>query len=248
MPAGRIPATGHIVDLQTQARAPINQTLYINKVGSDGWVQAKPANGPLVPLHKYTKVVVTQVVAGRTYFKVLEGHHQGQVLSMQDANAKEYLGTIAPVSKPATLVVKYGHYVEGWYSAARQGKLDQQFATLQAGALSLDVTMNSVWGGKYSPLPPGRYKVLLPDAPHQGNMTTFYRSVAPSLKYDQVWFPIQYKDNSRYVHVGNLSEGCVTVTSLEKWSDLQELLISHRGPDGISVATLEVTGNPEKSN
>lgn len=67
----------------------------------------------------------------------------------------------------------------------------------------------------------------------------------PSLHYDQVWFPINYSDNSRYVHVGNVSEGCVTVLDLAKWAAIHEALISHRTIDGRSVGQLVVTGTPE---
>ena len=78
-------------------------------------------------------------------------------------------------------------------------------------------------------------------------MTRFYRTVAPALKYDQVWFPIRFGDNSRFVHVGNVSDGCTTVLTLNKWADIYEALISHRGPDGLSVAHMVVTGTPERA-
>jgi hypothetical protein len=94
--------------------------------------------------------------------------------------------------------------------------------------------MNSVWDGRFTPLPAGSYKVL-------------YRNTAPQLWFDQVWFPIDYGDRSRYVHVGNVSDGCVTVLALNRWADVHEALISHRGPDGTSVATLSVKGTPEKA-
>ncbi len=62
-----------------------------------------------------------------------------------------------------------------------------------------------------------------------------------------MWFPIEYGDNSRYVHVGNVSDGCATVLDLAKWADVHEALISHRALDGVSVATLTVQGNPERA-
>ncbi len=60
-----------------------------------------------------------------------------------------------------------------------------------------------------------------------------------------MWFPIKYGNNSRYVHVGNVSDGCTTVLSLDKWAAIQEALISHRGPDG-SVGIMVVKGEPER--
>ena len=110
-----------------------------------------------------------------------------------------------------------------------------------------DVTMNTNWGVGYYPLPAGTYNVGTPDAPHAGDMTNYYRAVAPSLIHDQVWFPIQFADKSRYVHVGNISDGCVTVISLEQWPKVCEALISHRSDDGAYVATLTVIGTPERA-
>jgi hypothetical protein len=84
-------------------------------------------------------------------------------------------------------------------------------------------------------------------AAHKGNMTTFYRDSEPTLRHGQVWFPIQHGDNSRYIHAGNISDGCVTVLDLARWAAIHEALISHRAPDGRSVATLTVRGTPERS-
>lgn len=249
--ATRVPATGQVVNAPAaQGAAVAGQVLYVNKVASDGWLQAKPATGALVALHKYTKVVLTTPSPGRTHFKVMEGTHAGQVLSLGDANAKEYLGSKAPVQKLAQLKVTYGKYTPGWVSEARGGQqLDQQLATLDAEGVKVQVTMNSVWDPAlgFYPIPAGTYTVLLPDVPHKADMTRFYRRVAPDLKYDQVWFPIKFGDNSRYVHVGNVSDGCTTVLDLSRWSDIHEALISHRGPDGKSVGQLVVTGTPERA-
>lgn len=248
MPAGRVPATGEIINQQTPFGAPIAKTQYVNKVGLDGWLLAKSAHGELLSLHKYAKLEITRVSGGRTYFKVREGTHTGKELSLRSENAKEYLGVWAPVPRAAKIVVTYGGYVEGWVSEARRGqRIDQQLAAMRVEGLSVDVTMNSVWDQGFTPLSPGTYKVLLPDVPHQANMTSFYRAVAPTLRYDQVWFPIQHGDNSRYVHVGNVSDGCVTVLTLDKWASVHEILARHRSPDGRSVAELTVTGKPERA-
>jgi hypothetical protein len=231
---------------------------YINKVGDDGWVNGKSSGGSLLPLCMYTKVSVTilkkegvsaiESKDGRVSFKVLDGTHVGQVLTMGEANAKIYLGSTAPKEGLVTVTVTYGKYTEGWVSAARGGqKLDQQFATLKVGSISAQVTMNTVWGTGFFPLPAASYKIMAPDVPHDGNMTTFYRNVAKGLKHDQVWFPIQYGDNSRYVHVGNVSDGCATVVDLNAWAAICDALISHRSADGRYVGLLIVKGKPERA-
>jgi hypothetical protein len=140
------------------------------------------------------------------------GALKGRTLSLSDANATTFLGTKGPTLSGVTVTVAYGPFVKGWVSKARQGELiDQQMATMTVGSLTVDVTMNSVWGAAYSPLPADEYPILLPDGPHKAGYTRFYRQSEPALIHDQVWFPIRFEDNSRYVHVGNVSVGCVSV-------------------------------------
>ncbi len=250
-------ATGRSVTGQVQSRPgalgtnPENNKpviRYVNKIASDGWVQALKANGTdRLSLCKYTKVQILETKNGRTFFKVLDGTYANTTVSMQEANAKEYLGIVAPQQTPLRLTVKYGKFEEKWISKAKGGKFDQQWATLTTETgFSIAVTMNSIWDGIFFPLPPGTYTVLLPDVPHDKDMTRFYRKSEPMLVHDQVWFPIAFGNNSRYVHVGNVSEGCVTVIDLDKWANLQEALISHRSADGKSVGQITVTGKPEK--
>ncbi len=226
----------------------VNEIRYVNKVSDDGWINGRDSASALIPMCMYTKVSLQVSKDGRTSFKVLDGTHAGKVLSMKDENAALHLGKMPPASGGISVVITYGKYVENWVSIARGGqKLDQQFATLTVGTLSAKVTMNTVWGREFFPLPAGRYTILLPDVPHDGGMTTFYRNVEPTLKHDQVWFPIQYGDNSRYVHVGNVSDGCSTVVDLYQWASICNTLISHRTRDGKSVGSLTVKGKPERA-
>lgn len=226
-----------------------SQILYVNRTGDDGWLQVMPAKaGPLAAICKYTKLQVLASTAGRTSLHILDGPLKGQKVSLSDSNVRVYLGTKAPLQSLAHIEVTYGKYVPGWISVARNNQaLDQQMATVKIGSLTVNATMNTNWGVGFTPIPAGSYTVLVPDAPHDKSMTRFYRAVAPALKSDQVWFPIKYGDNSRYVHVGNVSDGCTTVLDLDRWADVCEAIISHRGPDGISVAHLVVKGTPERS-
>jgi hypothetical protein len=250
MAGGRVPASGQVSTTQSpMANHAPNTTFYVNKVGSDGWMQARKKDSTvLVPLPKYTKLQRLESKDGRTYFKILDGPSRNQVVSLGDANVGIYIGTKAPQQTLAHIVVTYGKYVPGWVSQARGGqKLDQQMATLEVDGIRVQVTMNSVWDGSFYPIPAGTYTVLVPDAPHDGGMTRFYRRYSSALQFDQVWFPIGYLNNSRYVHVGNLSDGCTTVLDLDHWADIEEALISHRSPDGASVGQLEVKGTPERA-
>jgi hypothetical protein len=227
----------------------VNSILYVNKVGDDGWLKTRDSDpAQFVCLPKYTRLGRVESKNGRAYFSVLDGAAKGKVVSLSDGHISEYLGPRAPLSTPAHIVVTYGKYVTGWISKARNGEsIDQQMATLEVANMSVTVTMNSVWDGRFSPIAPGTYSVLLPDTPHRGGMTAFYRHVAPRLKYDRVWFPIKHGDNSRYIHVGNLSDGCATVLDLDRWPEVHEALVSHRGSDGMTVGQVIVKGAPERA-
>ncbi len=119
----------------------------------------------------------------RSYFKVMDGPQYGKVVSLNEINAGIYIGSYAPTSSPINVAVTYGKYVKDWVSEARGGeKINQQMATLNIGNITAQVTMNSNWGFGYYPLPPGEYKILIPDAPHPAKYTEYYRKSEPSLK------------------------------------------------------------------
>lgn len=70
-----------------------------------------------------------------------------------------------------------------------------------------------------------------------------YQMAHKDLKYVGVWFPIEYKPtyNSNFIHVGNVSHGCITCYQLDKWNDLYAYLIRHRlDKDGLYVGTLVI--------
>ncbi|MBP5100778.1 hypothetical protein [Pseudomonas protegens] len=226
-------------------------TRYINKVPNEsGWLLVGMDNVPRENwpfLFKYCKVTLTFTKDQKTYFKILEGAHKGKTAFLSEANAKEYLGKIAPKKKPVELVMVYGRFNDKWMSITRDRALPQQLANGTLDGIHFEAAMNTVWGLIYSPIPPGTYSILLPDVPHAKDYTEPYKAEYPNLSHHQVWFPIDHGDKSRYVHVGNVSEGCVTVVSLNRWSAIHEALVSHRSPDGNSVGTLIVKGKPART-
>ena len=92
----------------------------------------------------------------------------------------------------------------------------------------------------------GTHSVLSPDYSHQLISTSGYAAATPGMVGNDVWFPIglhgSLENSSRFVHVGNFSEGCVTMYQLERWTALYEYLISHRVPGsrGKRVGSLVV--------
>ncbi len=217
---------------------------YYVKTDETGWIYALASDGKTaVHLCAYTKAQVITKKGGRTLFKIGDGPNKDKVVSLSDANAAIHLSskpTDAPTQAEAVLNVVYGKMVNKWYSKARNDYLDQQMATLSFSGKSVQVTLNSVWGTGFTPIPTGTYKIRIPDYPHAADMTSFYRKVAPNLKYDRVWFPIEYGNNSRFVHVGNLSDGCVTVLDIDKWNDVYAYLIKYRTTSSQHVGKIVV--------
>ncbi len=156
----------------------------------------------------------------------------GEEASLTNANAAQYLNVTSP-ARSASVTVKYqGKPVEE--ISKFKGKLIQQWAKLTFNEQSALVTLNSVWDGKFSPIPPGTHSILAPDYSHKLISTEGYVKAMPGMIGNDVWFPIginhSMQNSSRYIHVGHLSEGCVTVHELEKWTALYSYLISHRAP------------------
>ncbi|WP_318834156.1 hypothetical protein [Burkholderia cepacia] len=224
---------------------------YVNKVDADsGWLLVGMDDVPRSEwksLFKYCKVMLIGSKDGRTYFKILEGESKGRIAFLSGANISEYLGKTAPKQKPIELVMTYGRFDVRWYSKSRKENMQQQLADGILDGIHFEAAMNSSWGGDFHPIPPGNYTILLPDFAHRRDYTNQYKAEYQGLSHHQVWFPIAHGNNSRYVHVGNVSEGCVTVVHIKKWASIHEALVSHRGSDGKSVGTLVVKGKPERA-
>ena len=211
-----------------------NQILYVNKVPISGWLTVKLRSGRKIHIMEYTKVKILETKLGRTWFLLLDSGHSGASASLSEANAKEYLGKKAPLQTGVNIMVQR-QKIEEIRSITRREVIIHETAILRVNALQMKITLNSVIKNpkkkqeKHTALPPGQYRVRLPDMPHDKELTVGYRlSEAPNLRNDQVWFPIEYGDNSRYIHVGHLSHGCVTVMQLVQWNALYQALIEHR--------------------
>ena len=53
-------------------------------------------------------------------------------------------------------------------------------------------------------------------------------------QFDLVWFPIEFEKKTRYLHMGHVSHGCVTVTNINKWESLYHKIIRSRSDGNIS--------------
>jgi hypothetical protein len=205
---------------------------FTRRAEASGWLSVRLSRtGQLTSLCEYTRVNVIRETDGRTYFTIADGSIAvGEEASLTTANAARYLSTVGPGDAVVVVVTYAGAPAEE--VSPFKGRLRQQWANLSFGGQTATVTLNSVWDGSFQPIPPGMHAILAPDYSHKAISTAGYASATPGMIGNDVWFPIglfgSSSNSSRYIHVGHLSEGCVTVHQLEKWAALYEFLISHR--------------------
>ena len=220
--------------------------MFTRRAEASGWLSVRlTKGGQIASLCEYTQVEVTRKAEGRTFFKIVDGFIAvGDEASLVTANADKYLSKVGPLAA-ATLTVVYDGPPANEVSPF-QGPLKQQWATLSFDGQSATVTLNSVWNGKFSPIAPGTHAILAPDYSHKLISTSGYVASTPGMIGNDVWFPIglfgALYNSSRYIHVGHLSDGCVTVHELGRWSAVYQYLISHRaaGSAGKRIESLVV--------
>jgi hypothetical protein len=224
--------TGH------QSLGQHNNIKYTRRADEDGWLAVLVESSKTrIALCEYTKVVILQETPARTFFKISDGNsgYIGATASLSRQNAEKYLLPGGPFA-PARVNVKY----EGSPSpedSPFKGHLLQQWAKLTFPGGTATVTLNSVWDGRYTPIAAGSHKIMAPDYSHAAISTLGYRESAPpgQIRCTDVWFPIEVQgtpsNSGRYIHIGHLSEGCITVHELLKWTSIYDFLISRREPE-----------------
>jgi hypothetical protein len=220
---------------------------YTRRPDDSGWLGVLLRDtGALGFLCEYTAVEITQDTGERTFFRIADGNsaYVGKIASLKKQNATKYLSAAGP-GGPAAVRVKYGARSEE-ASPFFADKLDQQWGNADFSKTHAQVTLNSVWNGKFTPLPPGGHRIMAPDQSHANISTRGYRMATKGLRCTDVWFPIELEgipgNSSRYVHPGHLSDGCVTVHELTQWNGVYDYLIACRSPgtEGKYVGTLIV--------
>lgn len=205
---------------------------FIRRAESSGWTLVRLSkSGGLTSLCEYTRVSGVHEKSGRTYFVIADGYvGVGQEASLSTANAAKYLSAGGPSGAAFVKVVYDGPPKEE--VSPYKGKLKQQWAKLSFDGQTVVVTLNSIWDRKFTPIPPGTHSILAPDYSHSENTTAGYAQDTVGMVGNDVWFPIglfgSSENSSRYIHVGHLSDGCVTVHQLERWTALYQYLISRR--------------------
>ncbi len=244
-------------DNRGSTHTSIVETRYTRAPFRSRWLQVlREQTGKQVAICEYTTVTMIKSTGGRTYFRIADGNsdYVGETVSLRNENVERCLSKRSPEMVTETLRVQYGKRSFAISAPRNNQSLDQQWAeiTLPGAHMKVTLTLNSLWNGQWTPIPAGTHRIMAPDAPHDASYTNFYAEYANKnglgeVVGDQVWFPIELEgsrgNSSRYVHIGNLSEGCLTVYALDRWNEVYNFLISHRLPNeqGKYVAMLEVT-------
>lgn len=242
--------TGTTNTRQRSTQTAVYQTKYTKSPDISGWLMVKNSStNESIYLCEYTQVLIQRVSGGYTFFLIKDGHYKNIVAKMSTSNADKYLISFTRGNGATLRVSVRGRKNE--LSNIRNERLNQLFSILTFNGKTARITIdsdvtyketnrNSPDYGKVKkskPLPYGRYKIMIPDFAKDQNMTSFYRTSRngfSGLKYDRVWFPIEYAPthNSNFVHVGHLSEGCITCYEIPKWNDIYDYLIKNRTSDG----------------
>lgn len=215
--------------------------IYIGE-NSDGWVDVRlESDKQRYSVCGYTKLQLLDRKDSRIFFKILDGRSAvvGKLVSMNAKSAPEYLRKLTRKNEEIHFkVTDFNQKPVERYSKPRDETLYQYLGQLDYGSGTCEVTLTS--DTKYPKVAPGTYRVGSPDYSHDQGMTEKYR-LDGKKHHDAIWFPINYGDQSHYIHVGHLSHGCVTVYKMDDWDKVYPILIQNRTDDkGLYCAKITV--------
>jgi hypothetical protein len=171
---------------------------YVSKVGRDAWLRIRLDSGGEISLPWYLKVKVTGRTSNRDTFEILEGPYKGQK------------GSVSAKSPTESYLVTGLSHQPGGKVKFSLGAQKLWFGT--KGPISAFSGAFSEPGHVYTKVPIGTYKLAIPDAPHAATRDAYYAYT----DYHKTWFRIGIDlSGSRYLHVGEISEGCVTVRAFQ---------------------------------
>jgi hypothetical protein len=209
----------------------ITQGLPVDSTASgSGWLMCqRTRDSKLISMPHMLKVNYLRTQSGRDYFIPYEGVDFANVefSVVRKADGSSYLIDNGQ-HLPAAVVVFNPTTSKLWYNtgSSRQGPISAVF-TFRAGSPDL---------------PNGVYDIEMPDFEHIEYGKPFLKNSA----FATTWFRIRPGGantlNTRYVHAGNASDGCCTVTPAA-WTPLFNYLFSRRKGDAISIGTIAFNRN-----
>ncbi|KKU67564.1 MAG: hypothetical protein UX89_C0014G0034 [Parcubacteria group bacterium GW2011_GWA2_47_16] len=196
----------------------LDAVMYVSlEKGIGGWTKAlseSTAEGE-ISLPAYLKVRLEKEKNNRQYFTILEGLRRGEKASvMMGSDGSSFLQTENPHIAPM-------HFT---YSlSTRMLRLKKQRYT------TIDYKNDP------DPWKKQLYTIAIPDSPHKGGEAYLDRA-----KLAKVWFKVSHPDNERYLHTGERTAGCITLTEVERWDELCKVLLKARRGDGESIGVVEI--------
>lgn len=187
---------------------------HVTNADGKGWLQVRwQVGGTFPPLPQYLVVEFDRTEGGRDYFRALEGQNTGTNASVaRRPDGNSYLADGDPRTGMARVIY------------------DRTAGTLRFGSARpiAATTLAS------NPPPLGTHDLELPYEAHPGGAAYEGQS-----RFAKTWFRIGHSGD-RFLHPGRVSAGCVTVTEIDRWTDLYEYLITARKGDGRSVGTINI--------
>lgn len=184
-------------------------------------------------IFEYTHVLFLRREKGRVYYLIDD---EGSIYNGKEASNGEaafdryFVKNISPVIvEEVTIHLKYTT-PSRTYSNAKGFYYYQEWAEMKINNKVIQVSLNSV-PHEYTPIGPGTHKLLRPDYSHAEQGATGYIRFDPDNIYCcDAWFPIEINNikTSRYIHVGHVSHGCVSVYDISKWGEIYDYLILRR--------------------
>lgn len=178
---------------------------------SNGWLKVKIVGGDIVSLPSFLKVRSEYIERGREYFTMLEGHYKNQRAS-SSLDDKNNSRLLTDVAHKPLIYLKHS--------------INKK--------LIIENKEYEVADYSKSPWDKGLYDIELPDYPHPKGRNYENKSIR-----SMSWFRIGHI-GERYLHTGNHSLGCITMTEVERWDEIYDKLIKARKGDFLSVGMLEI--------
>jgi hypothetical protein len=160
---------------------------YVSKVGIDAWLAVTLDTGERVSLPYGLAVDLIAFENGRDRFKILEGAYMGRSASVRRDGPTSYL--IEHVAHQDAAKLRFDRAQQALWVDGR--------GPFNAFSGAFDA---------FTQVPAGTHVVQIPDAPHSATRESYYHYT----RYHKTWFRIG-TSGDRYLHVGEISEGCVTV-------------------------------------
>lgn len=191
--------------------------------GSNGFTNVRLQGGDIVAIPMYCRVKNVKFNSDKTReeFLIVDWPYMNKLASVQ-------------CETPGTSRFGLVNY---------QGAANISF-NKESGELRIGSEIIPAYTSTEDPIPNGEHMIWLPDYPH-----SFGASYLDKTKYAYIWFRLGDESSDRYLHVGNVSLGCVSVgkssaaddsSENELWNFVYEYLAKRRsGSKYVGTLTVE---------